>query len=275
MSERLSGEQDGGAPYALGFRDGLIQGLRAARAFQRGAPGPLATPALPMRFRSTGKHPAALSLAGRAGERGCALRAGYAAGWYSALLADTLLVREVACVERGARACRFEARSIEGWLERDAEWIEGLLPELRLEEVREQVERELGAPEAEPPGQFEAMCAAVQVWGPVMVLPYGGGEESREALAAVRSDPGCAEVEVAVVDFTGARVGRTEIGNVAALIGELQAAGIEPVLAALPPPTAACLRLADGQPAAPLVVPDVRAGIALAFQLRCPSGRAH
>ena len=89
-------------------------------------------------------------------------------------------------------------------------WAEDMLPYLDLdrlqERAREQVEQlEEQLEDLTMMGSFDPMSPAVHVWGPVMVLPYSGFQDSDAAIEAIRDDVGRTHIEVVVVDVTGAK----------------------------------------------------------------------
>lgn len=249
--------------FAAGFVDGMLDGLRAARAF-RALPvrGPLVYPRHPLRielqprpeedhlFFCLTRSPEAQLEAPSAGI-GCLVTAGYGSGWHSALTRKTWLLREISC-ESGGR-CRFEARRVQAWLDLDPQWTRPLLPALRFDRVEERIEEVPGA-HGEP--GLDPLCPAVQVWGPVVVLPYGGVREGRASLENVLRDPEAEPIRVAIIDVTGVRVDGAECLGLAQLDRELQVRGIDVIIAGR-----------RGPKRGELETRDVDRGIALAFQL--------
>ena len=53
-------------------------------------------------------------------------------------------------------------------------------------------------------GSMDREAAAVHIWGPVMVLPYAGPNETLQTLELLARDAGAASVSVIVVDLGGA-----------------------------------------------------------------------
>lgn len=207
----------------------------------------------------------------------CFITSGYAAGWYSAVLGRTLLVREVACAAMGNSACRFEARTPEEWVEADPQWTDSLLPYLDfptlLQRAREQascLEEDLD--DVSMMGSFDPMSPAVHVWGPVMVLPYSGFQDSDAAIEAIRADIGRKHIKVVVVDVTGALIDAVEASGLVQLVNQLESERIDTILVGLS--GAARSYIPDhASPSVPLQTLDIREGIALAFQV-CGAARA-
>ena len=79
-------------------------------------------------------------------------------------------------------------------------------------------------------GGFDPMSPAVHVWGSVMILPYSGLEDSQAALEAIQEDLGPGQLQVVVVDLTGAEVDTVEGRGLLQLIDSLTACGLETVV---------------------------------------------
>ena len=201
---------------------------------------------------------------GHAGPTGCALSAGYTSGWLSGAFDADLLALERCCSEAGSAHCEFEAREAEAWLRLgDAEAVRRLaaLPFARLRELVRQRARRGGF----RPG-LDREAAAVHIWGPVMVLPYGGPDETLQAIAMLTRDACAAEVSVLVVDLGGAIL--DEAFGALALEQLVQTAenwGLETLFADPSPLSEEVLRELDHAPL--LVLKDLEPAIALAFQI--------
>jgi hypothetical protein len=266
---------------------GLTDGLRVARGFQEGAAAPsqLAGAALPLLFTpERGALPGHLAGALRDGVEArlhrarhpraeapvCAVSAGYAAGWYSALLSDFYLVKETACLACGAPCCVFDARPAQHWVQAQETWASELLPCLDYPQLWSSAQKRVeSAPLASGGllGEFDSMSPAVHVWGPVMVLPYSGADDSEAAIDAIRADVGPGQIRVVVIDATGVRLDAVERSGLLRLVDAVEARDLEPVVAGLrcalqasPPRARDCLGM-------PLLAPDLTRAIALAFQL--------
>lgn len=286
-----------GILYGSGFREGMLQGLRLARGFQGiGPPAPQPSgPGIHLLFCPAGDGPAirfggvlARSLEASLpasdvppeAQPGCVVSASFAAGWYSAVLGEELLVREVECTARGDAACRFEASSAAEWKVLDPAWADRLLPFLDFDKIRQRVSSELEQLEVEPCGpdeatHFDPLTPAAHVWGPLLVLPYAGVEDANSTLASIWSDSVSERLEVAVIDVTGAHVDEVEAIGLVQLLSTLEECGIEPILAGIQPRALSLLQRADSGKLEPLVARDVPDAIALAFQLCQPSERVH
>jgi len=160
----------------------------------------------------------------------CFLSAGYTSGWLSGAFGADVLCVETACGASGSTPCRFIARELEDWRRR------GEPGTLQLEAIPFSAFRALVAergPDTEtasaeddaPPrgrsrsaaprsddrpapdaGGMDRDAAVVHIWGPVMVIPYAGPDETLQALELLGRDPGASEVSVIVVDLAGAIV---------------------------------------------------------------------
>jgi hypothetical protein len=279
-----------GVLYGVGMGQGLRDGLRVTQAFGGvlGAVPEFPGAPIPMLFTPRGGRPetrfsgslnhsleARLHLSTYPAPEGpiCFVSAGYSAGWYSALLGEFHLVRETTCLARGAGDCRFQARPARDWTGPEGEWARELLPYLDYEQLlqaaRESLALEGSASAGEMLGGFDPLSPAAHVWGPVLVLPYSGADDSLEAVELIRADVGHDQIRAVVLDVTGARIDGVEAAGLMHAIETLEAQGIESVIAGLR--SAACLRLPDTQRLRlPLVAPDLTAAIALAFQLALP-----
>jgi hypothetical protein len=201
----------------------------------------------------------------------CLVTTGYAAGWYSAVLGKSILVRETDCAACGSSTCRFEARPIEDWIEEADPWVEGLLPYLDFDRLQARAQEQVGELEDELEesnmmGSFDPMSPAVHVWGPVMVLPYSGFQDSDAAIGAIQADLGRMQIQVVVIDATGAAIDALEASGLIQLVNQLEAQRIEAILVGLSP-TARHLIPAGASSGVHLQTRDISQGIALAFQV--------
>ncbi len=284
------GPTDGpGILYSLSFCEGMIDGLRVLRGYSMaGAPRPgNAGAVLPIVFRPEGgmleRHfGGSLQRSIEAGLHRCEyprtsgpvcfVSQGYAAGWYSSILGETILVREISCTACGQASCRFEARPAEDWLAEDNSWARELLPFLDLESIRERAEQrsqELDeeTKEGDMLGNFDPMSPAVHVWGPVMILPYSGPEDGVLALDSIREDVGQNQIQVVVVDATGAVIDRVEALGLTRLLDALEAKGVETVMVGIGDRASRYFQARGEGHSAPLVARDLSEAIALGFQI--------
>lgn len=274
-----------GILYGSGFREGMLEGLRIARSFQ-GTATPvahvsapdLAVPLRPdperQRLEGTSRCTREARLPAPnpdpASQPGCAVTAGFTAGWYSALLDARMLAREVECVARGGAACRFDARSFEEWTSADPVWTEGLTLFLDVEKTRERAVLRLTQADetlAASSDSFDPATGAAHVWGPVLVLPWAGIDDAECSLEAVWGDPIAETLEVAVVDVTSAHIGDAESVGLLRLVDQLTEACVEIIFAGMRPEVFAMLSESCGAAQRPLLSPDITSAIALAFQL--------
>ena len=200
----------------------------------------------------------------------CIVSAGYAAGWYSELLADSILVRETHCVARGDPACRFEARRRADWQSRDDVFIADLLLRLDFdplhEHAREAVNNLTGG-EASALDHFDPLSPAAHIWGPVLILPYSGIEDSEDALISIERDIGIDPVRVVVIDVTGARIDPLEASGLARLLDRVEAMGVEAILVGLDDKDTPPFLESEQGLSMPLCARDLSEGIALGFQM--------
>jgi len=272
-----------GILYGIGVAEGLVDALRVARRFTGplgGAPGH-AGPGLQLLFAANGLTPdrrfggalhgsveAAVHRRRYGGAHGpiCHVTAGYCAGWYSALLGEFVLVRELDCAGAGAEHCRFTAQPVERWLGDGDAWAQGLLKYLDYEAMRESALKRLAASgeeiEGEMMGAFDPLSPAVHVWGPVMVLPYSGAGDSVAALETIAADLGERTIRVVVLDVTGARVDAVEATGLLRTLDELSRRNLETVMVGVSEEIAALYKLS-----LPLRARDISEAIRLAFQL--------
>ena len=284
------GPTDGrGILYSLSFCEGMIDGLRVMRGYSSAAaprPDTLGT-LLPLVFRPEGgvlesqfggslvrSIEAGLHRCEYASASGpvCFVSQGYAAGWYSAILGKTILVREISCTACGQARCRFEARPAEDWLAEGSSWARELLPFLDLDTIHERAEQrgqELKeeTKEGDMLGNFDPMSPAVHVWGPVMILPYSGPDDGVVALESIREDVGRDQIRVVVVDTTGAVIDPIEAIGLTRLLDALESRGVETVMVGIGERAALYFQARDGGQGAPLMAADISEAIALGFQI--------
>lgn len=222
LLDRLGASDTQAALLQLGFVHGLRDACSALR-FERAAGGrvPFAAARLPMRFA---RRPARTGQAGiemlgvwpqareaRTAEPGteaaestcCVASAGYTSGWLSGLLGTDVLVIETECVARGAARCGFEARELEAWITSNDARAHGLLAQLPFAALRTAATPADVGGEPAATGAFDPDSPAVHVWGPVMVIPFSGIDETLKAIELIGRDAGAAQVSVVVLDLTG------------------------------------------------------------------------
>ena len=278
----------GGILHGIGLAQGLLDGLRIARRFGAalgGAPRH-AGPGLPLLFQAgrlradrgfsgvladSIEATVHLRELGSETEPVCHVSAGYASGWYSALLGEFQLVRELTCIAHGADACEFEARPSTAWVAARDPWAATLLGYLDFETMRQTALKRLAEDPDESEGSmmgaFDPLSPAVHVWGPVMILPYSGAGDSLEAVETILGDLGPGALRVIVLDLTGARIDALEATGLLRLLEVLEAHKLEAVLVSLPEPVARRWLSRSASLSLPLRARDITEGISLAFQL--------
>ncbi len=211
---------------------------------------------------------ARLSTLGPAPHPTCFASAGYASGWLSGLHDTDLLALETRCAASGDDACRFVARTPESWRALGDPAAREILRFLPFEDLRRVVNVEL----ADACGQdleAEAMGAespAVHVWGPVMILPFSGADESLRAVDLIGQDPQAREVSVVILDLGGVIL--DEAFGAVALERTLDAIaswGAEAILTEIAPLSEAVI--ADLDPEHVIVCKGMAEAISLGFQI--------
>lgn len=205
---------------------------------------------------------------GRSAAPCCFASSGYASGWLSGLLGEDVLAVEVECAAAGATACRFVARPVGDWRAHGDRRALPLLERLDFAELRAGVAAD--APEAEPPEELapslDGDLPVVHVWGPVMVLPFSGAEDSIATLESVSRDAAARDVSVVVLDLGGALLERVS-GTIALerVLDALACRGADAVVAGVSPRNAAVVEEVAARHM--LLQADLPAAIAAAFQL--------
>ena len=228
------------------------------------------------RLQRSGESELSLATGTRAEGPICFLAAGYASGWFSGLLSEPLLVREVACRAAGADACVFEAERAPAEGDPD-----GPDDEDDAVDFAPLDERALAIAEADSDGdgpllgQFGPLSPAAHIWGPVMILPYAGYADSADAVASVQHDIGPNQVRVVVVDLTGAKIDALEASGLARLLDGIESLGGDAILVGLRPAEARPFIDGAGSLAYPLCTDALADGIRLALQLCAGSCALH
>lgn len=133
----------------------------------------------------------------------CALSSGYTSGWLSGIHETEILALETECRVCESERCRFLARKVRDWRKGDDPRAAQLLGWLDFEMLRNYVTHSLAAstPQA---SLTQRNSPTVHVWGPVMVLPFGGGEESVRAIERIGANAEARQVTMIVVDCADA-----------------------------------------------------------------------
>lgn len=216
---------------------------------------------------------------GRSDSPICQMSAGYTSGWLSASFERNIIAIEVECSATGYEGCHFIAREAEQWRQRNDSAAQELLDALPFDVFRAAVrehkaeERELDefayGSAAEPEcqtGAFDRDASVIHVWGPVMVLPYAGPENTLRALELIGHDGQARGVSVVVVDLAGAIVDEA-FGALALeqIVHTAESWGAEAIFA---DPSSMSERVIAELESPPLMVlKDIENAIATAFQI--------
>lgn len=286
LTEELGARDGATALHQIGCLHGLRDAAQVVSA-TFAAPSAHATtpsaPALPIRFRMESARSAdALELSGTWPECAeasawlsrhavaespvCALSAGYTSGWLSGILDADVVVLETRCCAAGAERCSFVAGDAASWRASGHPLGAGLAEVLPFEALRRAVAH--GPSHEQPPaaGALGTRDAVIQIWGPVMVIPYSGVDEALMAVNLVSQDPAVGQVSVILIDLTGAVVDEA-FGAVTLeqIIDSVEACGAEAVFAGVSSLSAPVVAGLQRQPI--LVCKDLHAGIAASFQI--------
>ena len=224
LVQKLGSEQAACNLLQLGFLRGLRDARTLVRLGQRCDPLFATAPVAPLlalrlghRRGESGRGPsiqgswpdqpeveARLSTLGPAPHPTCWASAGYASGWLSGLHDMDLLALETRCAASGDPACRFVARTPESWRALGDPAAREFLRSLPFEDLRRVVDVDLEESAAmfDPDG-LGGESPAVHVWGPVMILPFSGADESLRAVDLIGNDPEARAVSVVVIDLGG------------------------------------------------------------------------
>ena len=288
LREELGADAGAAVLFQLGFARGLFDASRVLRdGLGSGiAPLPLSAPMpalVAMRLTPARSGTLGLELEGSWPERreahavvaalgaaagpSCHASAGYTSGWLSGVLGPDLLALETHCAARGDEACRFQVLEAEAWQEAGEARAAALLEAVPLAGLRELVARQLASlPEREASEGFEAGSPAIHLWGPVMVVPFAGADESLRALELIGRDRAARGVRVVIVDCSGAIIDEG-FGALALerILDAVAALGAEPILAGVSPLSMAVVTELERSHA--VLHKDLPEAIATAFQI--------
>ncbi|HVH05919.1 MAG TPA: V4R domain-containing protein [Myxococcota bacterium] len=257
LAEELGPDAATAVLFQLGFARGLFDACRVVRegfgtehTTAPATPGPplLAMRLAPLRNAAHGidiegswpdrreAHAVVAALGAAAGPC-CHASAGYTSGWLTGVLGPDLLALETECAAHGALACRFRVLEAEAWQEAGDARAAALLEAVPIPPLRELVGRQLASlPEREANEGFEAGSPAIHLWGPVMVVPFAGADESLRALELIARDRAARGVRVVIVDCSGAIIDEG-FGALALerILDAVANVGAEPILAGVSP----------------------------------------
>jgi len=286
LEEQLGREEAASTLVQVGFVHGLRDATRIVETGLASPDSELPIPSpLAIRFRMATKiePPGAIEVSGTWPERTeaaarvsqlgagprlcCHLSAGYTSGWLSGIFGADMLALETSCSAGGDEACRFVAREAEVWRTRGDERADALLDSLPFEALRRAVEGH-GFDGAAAPAEagMDSEESVVQIWGPVMVIPFAGTDESLMAVELIARDPAAREVSVVILDLTGVIV--DEAFGAAALeqiVDDIESWGAEAIFAGVSPLSEAVVAGLERQPL--VVHKDLHGAIAAGFQI--------
>jgi len=273
----------------MGFLHGLQDAMRAVNAAfggERPEPGGSVGPSLAFQLRAGTDHaePGAISINGHWPEQieacahlralgepehpSCFLSAGYTSGWLSGTLDADILALESSCSACGADSCGFSAREASIWRESGDPTAGKILDGLPFAVFRAFVSASLSPLDDCGPAmdRVDPGGSIVHIWGPVMVIPFQGGDEALNAAELIGRDPAAHDVTVVVVDLSGAIIDET-LGVIALeqLVELIETWGAETVFAAASPLSEAAIASLEPQPL--LIEKDLAKAITAAFQL--------
>jgi len=257
LSQKLGAEQAACNLMQLGFLRGLRDARMLVQIGLRGdahrATPPLA-PLLALRLThadASGSHAleggwpdqpeaeARLSTLGPAPSPGCWASAGYTSGWLSGLHDTELLALETRCAAAGHERCHFVARTPEAWRRSGDRGAREALRFLPFDDLRALVDREIEVEAGERAvdgSDLGGDSPAIHVWGPVMILPFSGADDSLRAVELIGNDPEARGVSVVILDLGGVLLDEA-FGAVALerTLDAIEAWGAEPILADVAP----------------------------------------
>lgn len=256
LSQKLGADSAAANLMQLGFLRGMRDARMLVQIGLRGTgrqAGPPVAPLLALRLaRSTGpgqvargswpdqpEAEARLSTLGPSPVPGCWASAGYTSGWLSGLHDQDLLALETHCSAATDDACRFEARTPEAWRASGDPRAREALRFLPFEELGTVVDREVEVEAAESAlarGEEGGESPAIHVWGPVMILPFSGADDSLSAVELIGSDPEARQVSVVILDLGGVLLDEA-FGAIALerTLDAIESWGAEPILTEVAP----------------------------------------
>jgi hypothetical protein len=273
----------------MGFLHGLQDALRAVHTvFGPESPNSQspAGPSLAFRLRAEADtaEPGAISLNGLWPERieasatiavqgesehpSCFLSAGYTSGWLSGTLDADVLALESSCSACGGDRCSFSAQEASAWRESGDPMALEILEALPFAIFRSFVQSKLDSvcDHESASDQLNPSSSVVHIWGPVMVIPFQGGDAVMNAVELIGRDPAARDVSVVVLDLGGAIIDDTYGALALEQVMELiEVWGADVVFAAVSPLSEAVIADLERQPL--MIHKDLAEAITAAFQL--------
>jgi anti-anti-sigma regulatory factor len=281
LEEQLGREGARGVLLRLGFVHGLCDALAVLRTgfapLEPKGQGKAAATNLAIRLATprglpewSGSWPEALEARAH-GQRGsafgCHASAGFTSGWLSGIFDADILALEQSCRAAGQPECGFLARDAKAWRASSNERAQTLLDAFPFEALRELAAQHLPAAEERPDGErYEPGSPVIHVWGPVMVLPFAGGDECLRSLELLGRDPGARAVRVVVVDLSGTLIDEGfGAASLEQVLDAVEGWGAEPLLTGISPLSERAV--ADLQKTHLVIRKDLPEAIAAAFQI--------
>lgn len=168
----------------------------------------------------------------------CWLSAGYTSGWLSGTLDAEIIALESSCCGCGEPTCAFEAREQSAWGTRDPDPRLEMLGPIDFALFRNMaLDTSSAAPDLlESQGDFDRDGAMVQIWGPVMILPYTSRENLLRTTDALSRDPSTHEINAVVLDLRNEALDDVfDTEAVEQVLASIEAWGAEPILTGVSP----------------------------------------
>ena len=288
LAEGLGEEEAAAALLQAGFLVGLrdaLHGLEDGWRADRPLAGPCAAsgPRLPFAalasgadggrsidltgcWHGGGEAEGRLAALGRSRRPSCFVSAGYTSGWLTGLLGSDVLAVETECTAAGAPRCTFRARAAQAWAGARERGARRALGRLDFADLRRRVEEPEPAAWDDDPDEMDPELPVVHVWGPVMVVPFAGPDDSISALDLIARDDAARDVSVVVVDLGGAILD-TGFGALALerVLDAIERRGADAVLAGVCPLSEPVVAALEARHL--LLHGELPAAIAAAFQI--------
>ncbi len=208
----------------MGFLHGLQDALRAMGLGEAGAARSCVPPLsihcridpaagmLEVRGRWPDRFEAEARLDAAGPSPRCDLSAGYTSGWLSAMFDADLLAVEERCGADGDASCHFVAREATAW-RREGGTAGALAEAIPFAEYRNRVGSraarrvldELSPAAGEPVLEsIDRDSACVHIWGPILVIPFGGADDGLRAIELIGKDPEAISVSVLILHLGNA-----------------------------------------------------------------------
>ncbi len=220
LEDRLDQPATEQALFQLGFFHGLLGSLSLSRGLAAEEGGALPSPLVRIDLQTSSSTPeadefllrgswpdhreaTATCAHGRPGGCHCASSAGYTSGWLSGLFGRDLIALEDRCISGGQSSCSFVVRDAADDQLGTSSWLGGGIESFPFEGLRNIVDDELAEHEAlaRAARPESPRSSKVKVWGPIMIVPYAGPDETLRAISLLGQDPAVADVSVIILDL--------------------------------------------------------------------------